>query len=633
MSTHFFKTGEINCGVKEPLPVKLIKFVFAILLLFVFCGIHAQQKLLPSKKYSQADLENLYNTCQQAREDTVNRICLGFLASHNLRKNAAAFYSFCNAFKKICLNKNNQPVYRRVSIVELQGRLRLDSASDIQVSKQFEKLFNDFVSDEDYAAALECLFELGKFPQRIKNNIQSIKVLFFAEKFAEKYKLKQKISYQGILHYIGYILWDLDKPAQSVSYFKKSLNTGNVIMQDSMVTMNALGMNYQKLDSPSQSLYYFNEAGRIALAAKNDVFNTVVLGSAAATLLQLGQVEKAYNYSLRYKNLSVQYRLWENAVDAFYKLIQIELKRSNAGQAKILLDSLNGIMQNIKPDDFVSIKRQKEATYLYYQKQENYWQALTAYKQFVHYDSLFQDYGNRNKISELELNAEVRLYEEEMAAKERTKKIRNIIETVGIIVLILVIVLLVSYWYKKIKKTEQAKSVTDKINQQQAGEIESLKQQFLNQLETIRSYNINYQALVALQHDGNDNNEINSIENIESDVKETAAAVLADEENDHNQKPEDIQFLKEYNLTQKEHWAAFKDSFAKIYPDFEKNIIAKMGAVSGAELRLMMLTKLGLSNKEIAQTLLISPDSVKKGKYRLYKKIGINSAGELNEFL
>jgi DNA-binding CsgD family transcriptional regulator len=191
---------------------------------------------------------------------------------------------------------------------------------------------------------------------------------------------------------------------------------------------------------------------------------------------------------------------------------------------------------------------------------------------------------------------------------------------------------LIRYWYKRIKKTEQAKKETDKINLEQAGEIESLKQQLLQQLAVIRSDNINYQALVALQQDA-DGNTGTAEEFAPDDSIEIPGPVLPDEQNGMNQKPDDIQFLKEYNLTQKEHWAAFKESFRKIYPEFENSIIAKMGAVSGAELRLMMLTKLGLSNKEIAQTLLISPDSVKKGKYRLYKKIGINSAAELNELL
>jgi DNA-binding CsgD family transcriptional regulator len=46
-----------------------------------------------------------------------------------------------------------------------------------------------------------------------------------------------------------------------------------------------------------------------------------------------------------------------------------------------------------------------------------------------------------------------------------------------------------------------------------------------------------------------------------------------------------------------------------------------------------MLHKLGLNNNEIAKTLLISPDSVRTGKYRLYKKFGVSSAEELDKVL
>lgn len=580
-------------------------------------------------EYNSADLENLYQTCQQAREDTVNRICLGFLGSHHLRKNAAAFNGFCTAFKNLCLQKNNRLLYRRVTVIELQNKLRLDSADVGRVSREFEALHNQFVDAGDYSAALECLFELGKFPYAKKNNLQGIKVLFFAEKFAEKYKLQQKISYQGILHYLGYNLWELDKPSASIGYFKRSLATGYVIPLDSMVALNGLGMNYQKLDSLTQSLQYFNEAGKVALYNNNGVFNTVVLGSTAVTLLKLGEVNKAYDYSMQYKNLSIQYPLWENAVDAFYRLTQIELMRNNMGHAKILLDSLDGIMGKISSTDFVSLKRHKEATWQYYEKQQQFDKALAAYKQYVRYDSLFQEYANKGKISEMELNAEVRLYEQEMAAKERARNMRNLLEMAIAAIVLIGIILLAVWGYRKIKLAQKQKMETARINQYQAIEIETLKQQLLNQLAAIRTHNTNYQALIT-QGSG----EVISIEEHDTEDGTATPHSNAMEGNNGMGHPSgDIPLLKAFDLTQKEQWKDFKNSFGKMYPVFEQNITAKMGPVSGAELRLMMLHQLGLSNKEIAQTLLISADGVKKGKYRLYKRLGINTAEELSAFL
>ena len=98
-------------------------------------------------------------------------------------------------------------------------------------------------------------------------------------------------------------------------------------------------------------------------------------------------------------------------------------------------------------------------------------------------------------------------------------------------------------------------------------------------------------------------------------------------------KQEDLEFLKNFNLSKKDQWNVFKTSFLKIYPDFEQKIISKMGETSSAELRLMMLHKLGLNSSEIASMLLISSTSVRTGKYRLYKKLGINSVEELDNLL
>jgi DNA-binding CsgD family transcriptional regulator len=293
-------------------------------------------------------------------------------------------------------------------------------------------------------------------------------------------------------------------------------------------------------------------------------------------------------------------------------------------QCSMLLNSFNDFMTCIRPDDYASYKRRYEAAYLYYEKLEDHKSALAAYKTFVHYDSLFQDHGNKNKISELELNAAVRVYEEEMACKERSRKTRAVLEFIIITAIVIFISVIIYLLYKRIKRIERDKTDTEKISLQQAAEIEALKGQLLAQLETIRNDNTNFQALLALKTDAGTGKVF---------YDEMPVGLANDEANGPDHKPEDIVFLKEFNLTQKEQWNGFKNSFIKIYPAFEKNITDKIGTVSGAELRLMMLHKMGLSNKEIAQTLLISPDGVKKAKYRLYKKIGINSAEELDAFL
>ena len=606
-------------------------FSFFILLFLVTnpFALQAQQKTPHIAAYSQVDVENLYRYCKDVREDTVGRICISFLDQHRIRKdNVPAFYAFCKDFISYCKKKGNKPLSRRMAIIELYGHLRFDSATAQQASTAFEDLHESFIIQKDYAAAQECLLELSDYLHLTNEKLKALQVLFYAEKFAVKNNLQDKISYQGILDRIGYKLWQLNKPVQSINYFKKALVTGNSNNRDSLIELNGIGINYQKLDSLKLSLHYFAEARRVALADKNEVFNTVILGSTAATLFKMGDLNQAYVYSMQYKNLSTQYPLWENAVDAFYNLIQIELSRNNLGHTKILLDSLDGIMSKINSTDFVSLKRHKEVVWLYYEKLKQFEKALSVYKEYVHYDSLFQDYSNKNQISELELNAATRLYEQEMFEKEQNRILKDWLKT-GIVVIVLIMMCFLSVWgFKKIKKAQQQKAETEIINQQQAAEIEILKQKLLTQLAAIRTHNAGYEAIAVQNLDNVPNKE-----NITINDTTVPAIIVAENDNCVDSESSRMQLLMAFDLTQKEQWKEFKNLFSKTYPEFEQQIIGKIGTVSGAELRLTMLLKLGLNNKQVAETLLITIDGVKKAKYRLYKKIGISSTEEMKEFL
>jgi hypothetical protein len=600
-------------------------WLIALLILVIYVPATPQTRPAPTPParliQHPGDYDSLYTVCRQAAPDNVHRICTIFLRSHGISKFPEELARFCKYVKDRCKKENNQSLYRRMALVETSEQLKYRKAPSEQGDKEFEDLYNDYTDEGDHSAALETLFELAQFQHRTSRNIQAIKVLFFAEKIAGKYGLQQDISFQAILHKIGYILWELDKPQPSVEYFKRSLATGRSILIDSLVSLNGIGINYQKMDSLAESMRYFNKASVTALAAGNTVFNTVVLGSAAVTLYKMGRYAAAYDNIMKEKELSVKEKLWENASEDFYWLVKIELQRNRLAQCKALLDSFNAIMPAIRPDDYASYKKRHEAAYLYYEKLQDHKNALAAYKTFVHYDSLFQDHGNKNKISELELDAAVRVYEEEMAYKEGSRKTRAILEIIIATALTIFIGVIIYLLYKRIKRIEKDKANTEKISLQRAAEFETLKGQLLSQLETFRNDNTNFQALPALKSNAGTS---------KVSYDEMPVELPVDE---FDRKPEGILFLKDFNLTQKEQWSEFKNSFIKIYPAFEKNIVDKIGPVSGAELRLMMLHKLGLNNKEIAQALLISPDSVKKAKYRLYKKIGINSAEELDAFL
>lgn len=90
----------------------------------------------------------------------------------------------------------------------------------------------------------------------------------------------------------------------------------------------------------------------------------------------------------------------------------------------------------------------------------------------------------------------------------------------------------------------------------------------------------------------------------------------------------------EFDLGKEQEWAEFIGFFEQIHPNFFQNLKkAASSELSPAELRLCMLLRLNLSSKEIASILRITPDSVRIARYRLRKKLTVNTKDDLQTFI
>jgi len=94
-----------------------------------------------------------------------------------------------------------------------------------------------------------------------------------------------------------------------------------------------------------------------------------------------------------------------------------------------------------------------------------------------------------------------------------------------------------------------------------------------------------------------------------------------------------MQQLLDLKILTEEDWLTFKSLFLNIYPDFYKNFKVNVSDYSLGDLKLASLIRLNFNTKEIAKILAISPESVRKGKYRLRKKMTFASEKELQKFI
>jgi len=86
-----------------------------------------------------------------------------------------------------------------------------------------------------------------------------------------------------------------------------------------------------------------------------------------------------------------------------------------------------------------------------------------------------------------------------------------------------------------------------------------------------------------------------------------------------------LQSLLESHLMTDENWEAFKIAFEREHPDFLRQLTSDFPELTESQLRIILLLKLGLSNKEISNLLGVTVDAIKKSRQRLRKKLGPKS--------
>lgn len=93
-----------------------------------------------------------------------------------------------------------------------------------------------------------------------------------------------------------------------------------------------------------------------------------------------------------------------------------------------------------------------------------------------------------------------------------------------------------------------------------------------------------------------------------------------------------VMLLRKENASDKD-WEVFKTYFADVHNDFDQKLKTLYADISEKEIRLAAFLRMNLTTKEIAATLNVLPDSILKSKYRLKKKLELDKATDLNQFL
>lgn len=103
--------------------------------------------------------------------------------------------------------------------------------------------------------------------------------------------------------------------------------------------------------------------------------------------------------------------------------------------------------------------------------------------------------------------------------------------------------------------------------------------------------------------------------------------------NEQAEKENSLQLLQRSVILNDEQWADFQALFNKVHAGYIGRVKEKFPDLTTAELRSILLTKLGLSNKEMAAMLGVSLEAVRVSKHRLLKKISLPEDTKLEDWV
>ena len=87
------------------------------------------------------------------------------------------------------------------------------------------------------------------------------------------------------------------------------------------------------------------------------------------------------------------------------------------------------------------------------------------------------------------------------------------------------------------------------------------------------------------------------------------------------------------NLENNEDWATFEKYFDQAHVNFFSRLKDTHSTLTPKDLKLCAYLKMNLTTKEIAPLLSVSPRSVEVHRYRLRKRLGLDSSDNLTEYL
>jgi len=508
---------------------------------------------------------------------------------------------------------------------------------------------NSYTAAQTYSSKIDSLESVLKtLPEdtnRVNTLIKLCEVLSYSDTqgvqdvASETIDLSQKINFkkgEGKAYvYMGYYYHRLGNEPRAIEFLLKALAIFEAIPDDRQIAVcnNNVGVIYLSQDDTQAALLHFNKAlsswtdqgykSGIARALGNiaDVYETEKNDSLALQYYQrslaidqeindksavsntynaIGEIyfrSKNYDESFRYQQQALQLAIETGSINLqpsiYIALSNIYLVKNNTAQA--LLHAERALAMGKEIDSKRNIADSYHQLSKVYASLKNYTKAYEFQSLYVGLNDSLKSSESLGNIEKMKANYELDKKELEIKALNHEMSVK-IIRRNSFIAACLALLVIGALVYNRqhlvMKKRLDSKRQLLDFYTKNLREKSEMIDKINEDLETLRQKSVE------------DDTEIIKFNKV------LQAAILTDED-----------------------WENFKKAFEEVYPRFFAKLRYHYPDITVSELRLSALIKLKLSLKESASMLGISPESIKKSRYRLRKKFDLPEKETLEDFI
>jgi len=421
----------------------------------------------------------------------------------------------------------------------------------------------------------------------------------------------------------------IDYYLQAISIYKKlnnKIGLGKIY--------NNIGVNYMDMSLLDSALVFHNRSLMIRMELNDSMGLASSYTNIGLVYKHMGELDLALGYENSSQRIAQkigytkqQVLTYLNIGEIFLLKNEYQLAEYNFKQGLYLADSLG--LKEWKAEVLGSLSILEE-------KKGNYQAANSYFRQHMDLQIDIVKDQKSSEIEQLEVGFEIRKKDAELnlanqqlqnlSNKRKFQQLLNYIIVIAALLILGIGYSIIRGQKSKLKKAGQLKEAQEKINQAEREnarlrEKELEKEVYFKNTE-LTSYTINFMK----------RNEL--LDELKVSTESIIKSINQNEANDRV--IGNLNKLKRTiinNLSADKDWEDFKLYFENVHHNFFTALKYNFPDLTNPDLKLCSFSRLNFNIKETANILGVSPESIKKSRYRLRKKLNMEPKDDLLEFL